>query len=97
MVSNIDHHSTDNGAIHLALMIWFVGMNDTRVLECTSLYYKLKDDVTNFQAPASYWEFVYCARQGFIYCKKSETIPKSIFKMENLCHGIYFKFGWYYN
>ena len=47
----------------MALMIWFVGMNDTRVLECTSLYYKLKDDVTNFEAPASYWEFVYCARR----------------------------------
>ena len=55
-----DHYSTDNGAIHLALMIWFVGMNDTRVMECTSLYYKLKDDVTNLDP---YWQFVYCARR----------------------------------
>ena len=55
-----DHHSTDNGAIHLALMIWFIGMNDTRVMECTSLYYKLKDEVTNLDP---YWQFVYCARK----------------------------------
>ena len=55
-----DHHSTDNGAIHLALMIWFIGMNDTRVMECTSLYYKLKDEVTNLDP---YWKFVYCARK----------------------------------
>ena len=56
----VDHHSTDNGAIHLALMIWFIGMNDTRVMECTSLYYKLKDNVTNLDP---YWQFVYCARR----------------------------------
>ena len=55
-----DHSSTDNGAIHLALMIWFVGMNDTRVMECTSLYYKLKEPVTNLDP---YWQFVYCARR----------------------------------
>jgi hypothetical protein len=34
--------------------------------------------------------------QGFIYCKKSETMPKPKFKMEKLCHGIYSKFGQYY-
>ena len=34
--------------------------------------------------------------QGFIYCKKSETMPKSKFKVEKLCHDIYFKFGQYY-
>ena len=45
--ANLEHghpygfHSSDNGAIHLALMIWFIGMNDTKVMECTSLYYKL--------------------------------------------------------
>ena len=32
-------------------------------------------------------------RQGFIYCKKSETMPKPKFKMEKLCHDIYSKFG----
>ena len=37
-----NHLSADNGAIHLALMIWFIGMDDTNVMECTSLYYKLK-------------------------------------------------------
>ena len=35
-------------------------MNDTRVMECTSLYYKLKDNVTNLDP---YWQFVYCARR----------------------------------
>ena len=34
--------------------------------------------------------------QGFIDCKKSETMPKSKFKVEKLCHDIYFKFGQYY-
>ena len=26
---------------------------------------------------------------GFIYCKKSETMPKPKFKVEKLCHVIY--------
>ena len=42
---------------------------------------------TNFATP----------RQRFIYCKKSETMPNPKFKMEKLCHGIYSKFGQYYN
>ena len=58
-----DHSSTDNGAIHLALMIWFVGMNDTRVMECTSLYYKLKNKFIPKDNLDPYWQFVYCARR----------------------------------
>ena len=58
-----DHSSTDNGAIHLALMIWFVGMNDTRVMECTSLYYKLKNQFIPKDNSDPYWQFVYCARR----------------------------------
>ena len=40
-------------------MIWFIGMNDTRVMECTSLYYKLKDE----ENLDPYWQFVNCARR----------------------------------
>ena len=58
-----DYSSTDNGAIHLALMIWFVGMNDTRVMECTSLYYKLKNQFIPKDNSDPYWQFVYCARR----------------------------------
>ena len=55
-----NHLSADNGAIHLALMIWFIGMNDTNVMECTSLYYKLTAPVWDWD---SYWQFVYCSRR----------------------------------
>ena len=34
--------------------------------------------------------------QVFIYCKKSETMPKSKFKVKKICHDIYSKFGQYY-
>ena len=44
-------------------MIWFVGMNDTRVMECTSLYYKLKNQFIPIDNSDPYWQFVYCARR----------------------------------
>ena len=44
-------------------MIWFVGMNDTRVMECTSLYYKLKNQFIPKDNLDPYWQFVYCARR----------------------------------
>ena len=44
-------------------MIWFVGMNDTRVMECTSLYYKLKNQFIPKDNSDPYWQFVYCARR----------------------------------
>ena len=53
--------SFDNGAIHLALMNWFKGVNDTKVQECTAVYHALIDDVTNLDP---YWNFVYCARRA---------------------------------
>jgi hypothetical protein len=31
--------------------------------------------------------FIETTMQGFIYCKKSETMPKPKFKVEKLCHG----------
>ena len=47
-----------------------------------------------------YWphgkKCMYKVVKGFIYFKKSETMPKPKFKMEKLCHGIYSKFGQYY-
>ena len=52
--------SADNGAIHVALMKWFIGLNDTRVVQCMSAYNALKDPVTNLNP---YWNFVNCARR----------------------------------
>ena len=53
-------HSSDNGAIHLALMIWFIGRNDTRVQQCFEIYRALNDSVENL---TPYWNFVNCARR----------------------------------
>ena len=53
-------HSSDNGAIHVALMIWFIGINNTSVRQCLSIYSALKDPVTNLKP---YWNFVNCARR----------------------------------
>ena len=69
-----DHHSTDNGAIHLALMIWFIGMNNTRVMECTSLYYKLKNKFIPKDNLDPYWQFVYCARRVLGKAMKSSPL-----------------------
>ena len=54
-------------------MIWFVGMNDTRVMECTSLYYKLKNQFIPKDNSDPYWQFVYCARRvlGKVIIEKS--------------------------
>ena len=53
-------HSSDNGAIHLALMIWFIGKNDTGVRQCFKIYRALNDSVENL---TPYWNFVNCARR----------------------------------
>ena len=54
-------HSSDNGAIHIALMNWFRQKNDEKVMECKKLYYELKGDVSNLDP---YWKFVYCSRKA---------------------------------
>ena len=56
----VGFHSSDNGAIHLELMEWFIGMNNTKVKQCFLMYSELKDPVTNLK---SYWNFVNCARR----------------------------------
>ena len=56
----IEFHSSDNGAIHMALMIWFFGMNNVNAERCILLYVKLEDPVTNLKP---YWNFVNCARR----------------------------------
>jgi len=53
-------HSFDNGAIHLALMKWFIGVNDTQVKKCTNIYYALDGDNLNL---TPYWKFINCARK----------------------------------
>ena len=58
--------SSDNGAIHVALMKWFIGINKTRVKQCISIYNALEDPleepfkVSNLKP---YWKFVNCARR----------------------------------
>ena len=75
--------SSDNGAIHLALMNWFKGINHTKVQECTAVYRALIDDVTNLDP---YWNFVYCARralgmgewEGQFFYREKDKILKEV-------------------
>ena len=57
----IGFHSSDNGAIHVALLKWFKGLHEPKVRECIAFYYELKDSAMNLDP---YWEFVYCARRA---------------------------------
>ena len=57
----IGFHSSDNGAIHVALLKWFKGLHEPKVRECIAFYYELKDNSMNLDP---YWEFVYCARRA---------------------------------
>ena len=49
----------DNGAIHVALMKWFKGINDTKSNECIADYKSLEADVLNLNP---YNNFLNCTR-----------------------------------
>ena len=51
--------SADNGAIHVALMKWFKGINDTKSNECIADYKSLEADVLNLNP---YYNFLNCTR-----------------------------------
>ena len=51
--------SADNGAIHVALMAWFKGAENSKAMECMDQYNNLEANVTNL---VPYNDFVNCAR-----------------------------------